>query len=98
MGRFGTFLLGFLVGGATVYSSLHYHVVRADDGFHMVPKLTSTFSETYVDVRNFGFEEWNQHRSLALALAQSDKGYLVQGIAVDALQNTMNDLFNMPET
>ena len=92
MGRIGNFLLGFLIGGATVYASLHYHVVRADDGMHMVPKLTSTFAETYVDVRGFGFDEWNQHRTLALALAQSDKGYLVEGIAVDALDQSMRDL------
>ena len=29
MNRLGTFFLGFLVGGAVVYFSLHYHVVRA---------------------------------------------------------------------
>lgn len=90
MGRLGTFILGFLLGGAVVWWSLHYHVVRANDGFHYVPKVTSTFSESYVDIRSFGFEEWNQHRELAFALTQADKTSLMQGVATDAFENAVN--------
>ena len=90
MGRIGTFVLGFLLGGATVYASLHYHVVRADDGVYFIPKMSSTFAETYVDIRNFGFEEWNQHRSLVFAITQSGKTDLLQGVAIQPIQNAVD--------
>lgn len=94
MGRVGTFFLGFLFGGAVVWWSLHYHIVRANDGLHYVPKVTSTFSESYVDVRSFGFEEWNQHRELALALTNAKKTDLMQGVATGAFENAVNNAFN----
>ena len=92
MGRFGAFVLGFLIGGATVYASLHYHIVRAHDGVHFIPKMSSTFAETYVDIRNFGFEEWNQHRGLALAIGQAGKTHLLQGVAIAPIQNAVDGM------
>lgn len=79
MNRLGTFCLGFLVGGAVVYSSLHYHVVRANDGVHFIPKVSSTFSETYVDVREFGFQEWSDRAALAAAISAAGKAEIMQG-------------------
>jgi hypothetical protein len=92
MGRFGTFILGFLLGGATVFGSLHYHVVRANDGVHFIPKMSSTFTETLVDIRSFGFEEWNQHRSLAFAIQQAGKTELLQGVALQPVQNAVDGM------
>ena len=79
MTRVGTFFLGFLVGGAVVYSSLHYHIVRAHDGVHFIPKMTSTFSETYVDVRNFGFQDWTDRAALTAAISAAGKTEIMQG-------------------
>ena len=52
----------------------------------LVPKLQAQFDEAYVDIRQFTFEDWNQHRSLAVAMTQADKGYLLQESATDSLQ------------
>jgi hypothetical protein len=101
MGRLGTFLLGFLLGGATVFTSLHYHLIRATDGFHLVPKVQSTFAESYVDIRGFGYDDWMEHRALALAIVQADKGHLIEGIGTqlfeDALSGLGKMLHNKPE-
>ena len=97
MGRFGCFLLGFLLGGATIYGSLHYHLVRAHDGFHFIPKLTSTFSQTYVDIREFGFEQWAAHQSLALAITRAEKTELMHGVAVEPLRETLNGFLDRLE-
>lgn len=89
MGKVGIFVTGFVLGGAVVYGSLHYHIVRADDGLHPVPKISSTFSETYVDIRSFSFEDWNEHRHLAQALIQANKSDLMKGVATAALQDAV---------
>ena len=98
MGRIGTFILGFILGGISVYASLHYHFVRADDGFHVVPKLSSTFAETYVDIRAFTLDDWNQHRELALALYQAEKTDLMQGLPIDLLRSAANQMFDLWDT
>ncbi len=53
MARLGSFLVGIAVGGAAVFTGLKYHVVRANDGVHLVPKLQAQFDEAYVDIRKF---------------------------------------------
>lgn len=60
-----------------MFTSLKFHVVRAEDGFHLIPKMTSDFSEVYVDIRQFDLQDWDNHRSLAVAIVQAEKGYLL---------------------
>lgn len=87
MNRIGTFMLGFLVGAITIYGALHYHIVRTNDGVQLIPKLTSTLSETYVDIRDFGVEQWSQHQTLALAIARAGKSELLQGAVTQQLDD-----------
>lgn len=92
MARLGSFLVGAVVGGVAVFTGLKYHVVRANDGVHLVPKLQAQFDEAYVDIRQFTFEDWNQHRSLAVAMTQADKGYLLQESATDSLRRSVDSV------
>jgi len=39
-----TFLFGVAVGAGGMFASHTYHLVRAEDGFHIVPKLTPQFA------------------------------------------------------
>jgi hypothetical protein len=87
MSRIGTFLFGVAVGAALCYGSLMYHVLRTNEGFEIVPKLTPNFSETYVDVRNYKVEDWNQHKSLVAAIVHAGKGSLLGESAVDSLRD-----------
>jgi hypothetical protein len=96
MGRFSSFLLGVVVGAVAVYGSLKYHVVRAQDGVHLVPKVYSGLGDVYVDIRNFAPSDWNRHRALALALVKADKEDLIgdttAGFFRQSLQNALEGL------
>jgi hypothetical protein len=92
MGRFSTFLLGAVVGAAAIYTALNYHVVRAPDGMHLVPKIDSTLAESYVDIRQFGPREWAQHTSVAAALMRAERGDLLETAAHDALRTGLDRL------
>jgi hypothetical protein len=90
MSRISFFLAGVLVGGAAVFTSLKYHVVRAEDGVHLIPKLSSQFGETYVDIRQFDLSDWDQHPSLAAAIVQADKGHLLKDAAIGRFRQSVD--------
>jgi len=94
MGRFGSFLLGVVIGGAAVFGTLKYHVVYADDGVHIVPKVFAGFDDIFVDVRGFDFSDWNEHKSLAAALVKADKQHLLKDAAANQLQESVDSLLN----
>lgn len=58
MRRLSTFILGMVAGGAILFVLLHYHLVSATSGWHLVPKLNPTLAGTYVDIRTFGPGDW----------------------------------------
>lgn len=84
MGRFYNFLLGVVVGFALYHAVLNYHVIRASDGFHLVAKRPPRLTEAYVDIRNFGWEDWQQHPQVIVALEAADKRHLLTDAARDA--------------
>lgn len=90
MGKLGSFIVGVAVGGVACYTGLKYHVVRAEDGFHFIPKLQAQFDEAYVDIRQFTITDWNEHRGLAVALTQSDKAYLMQDSANESFRQSVD--------
>ena len=79
MSRIGALVLGVLIGGGLVYGSLNYHVLRTETGYEFIPKSSATFSETYLDVRQFGVSQWAEHDEVARAVLKADKGHLMQG-------------------
>jgi hypothetical protein len=83
--RFGAFIFGFIAGGIFVLGSLKYHVIHADDGVHLVPKMGATFAETYVDIRNFTPNDWADHPNVSAAMVRAGKGHLMKGAAIDSL-------------
>ena len=88
MGRFGSFLLGVVLGGAAVFGGLKYHIVYAKDGVHFVPKIYANFDEIYVDIRDFDLSDWGEHKALAAALVKADKGHLLEESAANQLRNS----------
>ena len=81
MNRVFVFFLGVIVGVFAHYGALNYHVVRAEDGYHLIPKISSGMAETYVDIRHFKPSDWNQHKTLESAIKQADKSGLLQATA-----------------
>ncbi|MCE9605394.1 MAG: hypothetical protein K8U03_10900 [Planctomycetia bacterium] len=88
MRGFGPFLMGCIFGGVAVFASLSYHFVQTKDGVEMIPKLTPTFTETYVDCRAFGPTDWAQHKQLTAAITQANKfEKVIGGQAVHQIQD-----------
>ena len=93
MKKFLNFMLGVMVGAAVMFVALKFHVVRAKDGFHMVPKTLAKLNSIYVDIREFTIEDWDGHRELALDLANSRKAYLLEDAAQNSLNNAVLNIF-----
>jgi hypothetical protein len=92
MSRLSSFVLGLVVGGAAVFTGLKYHVVRADDGLHLIPKQTAELHEVYVDIREFGPSDWAEHPELAAAILKSGEEELLQDAARDVINQSIDDL------
>jgi hypothetical protein len=88
------FILGCIVGAAGLYGSMCFHVVRANDGHHFVPKSALTFKDSYVDIRSFDMSTWRDHVPLAEAMMKSGKPQLVQESAANAVENAFGELLN----
>ena len=86
MSRLSSFLLGMVAGAGLLQGATTYHVVRADDGFHLVAKQPARLSETYVDIRAFTMTDWAGHPQLASALVQANQQQLLGDSAAGALQ------------
>jgi len=78
MRRLFTLFFGVLVGGALVFFGFNYHAVRANEGFLFVPKREATLDGFYVDIREWGVSDWNEHPRLAAALVEHGRSDLVK--------------------
>jgi hypothetical protein len=90
MRRVSTFLLGMATGAMLLHGATMYHVVRAGDGIHFIPKQPPRLSETYVDIRAFKMDEWAGHTQLASALVQAGQQQLLGEAAVGTIHETLN--------
>jgi hypothetical protein len=88
------FGVGFLVGAAIMYVALLYHVIRANDGWHMIRKVDARLSESYVDIRGFGLSEWRSRPKLALAISTSDQAHLLSGAALNIVDDVRREFWN----
>ena len=73
MPRMYAFFLGIGVGAIVLFGASNYHIVRARDGLHCVPKQRAQLSQAYVDTRNFGPNDWATNSDLAAALTADNK-------------------------
>lgn len=97
MPRVFSFLLGVAAGVMLCYGATNYHVVRAQDGFHLVHKSRARLAEAYVDVRGYGVSDWASHAELASALVAENKQSLMDGAAANMLQSGVNQLPKWPQ-
>lgn len=90
MSKFSIFFIGLVMGAALIFVSLKYHVVRASDGYHWIPKTSSKLSWVYQDVREFTVDDWRNHPDLMLDITKSDDLALQEEAAKSALGNTFD--------
>ena len=91
MHRLSSFLSGLVLGAAGLYWAMTFHVVRADDGVHVVPKVTRGLSDAYVDIRSFAAPDWYQHRGLSAAVVNAKKEYLIGDSSLNGLRQTAHN-------
>lgn len=94
MGRFGSFVTGVLVGASALAIATHYHIVRGKDGVFVVRKVQNNLSDIFVDTREFTPADWLQHRMLALAIMQADRGDMLQDSSLDGFRNNLKQFVN----
>lgn len=96
MPRLLSFPMGVATGAMLCYGATNYHLVRADDGFHLVHKQRATLAEAYVDVRQFGVGDWTNHADLAAAIVADNKQSIIEGAATKSLQSGLSQLPGWP--
>jgi hypothetical protein len=77
MSRVGSFGSGVLVGIIALYFAMHYTLLHAEDGLHLIPKITAKLENPYQDIRGYKLSHWQSKQSLALAVVRANKGYLM---------------------
>jgi hypothetical protein len=90
MRRVWTFVLGIVVGGMGIFVAMNYHIIRADDGLHMVPKVNRQLALAYADIRGFTVADWAKNSELAAALMNANQRELVDHAISDTLDNSVD--------
>ena len=98
MGRLTAFASGVIVGAVVSAVVLKFHVVRAQDGVHFIPKASATLSYPYTDIRGFGISEWSDRQDLLLAIIRAEKGHLAKEAAIDNLQKAIGNMFGASQS
>jgi len=83
--RLMTFFLGMVTGGALLFGAMNYHLIRAHDGVHFVPKVSPKLAAAYVDIRGFSAADWAQHSDIAAALISADQAGLMKSSVSESL-------------
>lgn len=92
--RITTFGLGVLTGAALIYFAMNFHVIRAKDGFHMVPKINARLESTYADIRGYQVADWARHTDVAAALVNANRRDLLEGAVTDSFNSGLDQLLN----
>jgi hypothetical protein len=91
MSRVGDFVVGAICGGGLTLGAMNFHVVRADDGFHLFRKVSTGTAQTYVDVRGYSAADWGENRPLATAIVRSGKGEILADTTLAGVRNSVQD-------
>jgi hypothetical protein len=94
MNRSGSFFLGLAVGVAGLYMTMHFTLVRAGDGFHIVPKIAAKAEVPFVDIRKFSLASWQRKQGLALAILRAQKGYLLHDPSLLAFKESTQKILD----
>ena len=90
MKRFSNFAFGLLFGAGLMFVGLKYHIVRANDGLHMVPKTMAKLGSVYSDLRTFTVRDWQDRQELLADITRSNDRQLQEEVARAALGNQLN--------
>lgn len=86
------FFMGLVMGAVIVYTTMHFHLVRGQNGWFLVEKVTSDFSDTYIDIRGFSLSDWKQHKPLAAAIIKSDRSELLNDATLTGFRENVHSV------
>jgi hypothetical protein len=98
MDRFGNFLIGVIAGVAGLYAAMHFTLIRADDGFHLIPKIAAKLDMPFEDVRGMKLQQWQKKQPLALAIVRAQKGHLLKDPSLMAFKENAKQVLNRYQT
>lgn len=91
------FLFGMICGAGLLYTAMHYHVIRGDEGYYLVAKISNNLSNVYTDTRGYTLADWKDHRTVAAAIVKSNNGELLEDASLgafrDSIQGMVDGLF-----
>ena len=88
----GKFIVGLIIGGLITFVVCCYHLLYTSDGFYFVPKQKPSIADTYVDIRNFGPQDWIDNRSVLIAIIAAKKEQVLGDSVTDDLIEQTNGL------
>lgn len=97
MRRMYGFIFGIGLGALACLGAMNYHMVRAQDGFHLVQKQQARLGQAYVDTRQFNATDWTEHPELVASLRADNEQVLVNEASLGLLQNGVNRLSGVPQ-
>jgi len=73
-----TFAVGLLMGLSSGIFITHFHVVRTNDGFDVVPRVNQPpLRSTYCDVREWSTAMWTNYPEVTAALTKSGRSQVI---------------------
>lgn len=85
-------VLTLALGAGLMFMAMNYHVVRANDGHHFIPKAEAGLGQAYVDIREFTVADWKETSTLAQNIANSDDAVLQQEALKSGFVNTAGNV------
>ena len=70
----------------------HFSLGADAEGYELVPKITSGFADTYIDVRTFGVSDWANHKPLVAAIVRADKQEILEHSSAENLTEGVQDM------
>lgn len=89
MRRLRALLFGIALGGGLVYFGFNFHLVRAQDGWLMVPRTSVALEDACVDVRKWGAADWRKHPALTRDMFKAGYGDKVAASIQDEALNKL---------
>lgn len=80
-----------LIGAGVMYWLLGHHIVETADKKLIVPKSEMTLTDTYVDIRKWGADDFKEHAELTKDLISSGHQDVVVQSAGDKVLGAIKD-------
>ena len=99
MGKLKSLVLGMLLGAGGMYAGLQYHVLHAEEGMLIVPRVPQQrIQDSYADIRKWDGGTWTARPRVALAVAEYGRSDLItDGVSSSLLDDLRQSIAPLQE-